>query len=225
MLKIQRFLVQWYYRRRRLKLHRWYLLPLMIILCFFIVFLQLILLAIIYSVLIYRSNQCCFNSSNIIISLTSTTARFHYELPLAIHSLLSQTQLPKQIRLYLSPTSAFIKQKNLTLIHLKTYIQRLDSSKTIARLFDKLVEIRLEQEDYGPATKFLPIIKEFHSKKTNESNSQAIMICDDDHYYHPHTVTTLMEYSNKYQNSIVGLRGWRSKNRARWIFYVELTME
>ena len=82
----------------------------------------------------------------------------------------------------------------------------------IAELFDKLVQIRLEKEDYGPATKFLPILKEFHTMATNVSKTQAIMICDDDHYYHPHTIATLIKYSDKYKNSIVGLRGWRSKN-------------
>ena len=146
------------------------------------------------------------HSSLVIISLTSTPVRFHYELPFAIHSLLSQTQLPKQIRIYLSPTSVIIQQQNLTLSHLKRYIQHLDSSETIARLFDKLVQIRLEEEDYGPATKFLPIIKEFYMK------SQLIMICDDDQYYHQYTLATLYKYSIKYRNSIIGLRGWRGEN-------------
>jgi hypothetical protein len=144
--------------------------------------------------------------------LTTTPSRFQYELPFAIHSLLSQTKLPKEIRIYLSPTVAIINQKNLTLDHLKMYINYLDSSIILGKLFDKLVRIQLEEEDYGPATKFLPIIKEFHLLTTSISKSQAIMICDDDHYYHPQTVATLIKYSDKYKNSIVGLRGWRSKN-------------
>jgi len=163
------------------------------------------LISLIHSIFIFQSNSSESDSSNTIISLTSTPSRFHYELPFTIHSLLSQTQLPKQIRIYLSPTSAIINQENLTLKHLKISIQRLDSSKIIARLFDRLVEIRLEQEDYGPATKFLPIIKEFSSK------SQAIMICDDDQYYHPYTLGTLNEYANQFPNSIIGFRGWRGK--------------
>jgi hypothetical protein len=138
--------------------------------------------------------------------LTSTPARFHYELPFTIHSLLSQTQLPKEIRIYLSPAAAIINQNNLTLTDLKISIQRLDSSEKIGRLFDRLVQIRLEQEDYGPATKYLPIIKEFGSR------SQAIMICDDDQYYHPYTLATLHDYSNQFPNNIIGFRGWRGKN-------------
>jgi len=98
-----------------------------------------------------------------------------------------------------------VNQQNLTLKHLKIYIQRLDSSKMIAKLFDRLVQIRLEEEDYGPATKFLPIIKEFGL------DPQAIMVCDDDQYYHPYTLATLNEYANQLPNSMVGFRGWRSK--------------
>jgi hypothetical protein len=144
--------------------------------------------------------------------LTSTPIRFQYELPFTIHSLLTQIKLPKEIRIYLSPSAIITNQKNLTLEHLKMYIKHLDSSIIISKLFDKLVQIRLEEQDYGPATKYLPIIKEYHLINTNISKTQAIIICDDDHYYHPYTISTLNDYSNKYKNSIVGLRGWRSMN-------------
>jgi len=125
---------------------------------------------------------------------------------------LTQTKLPKEIRIYLSPTVTISNQKNLTLENLKLYIKHVDSSVIIGKLFDKLVQIRSEEQDYGPATKFLPILKEFHSIASNASQSQAIIICDDDHYYHPYTISTLDEYSTQYKNSIVGLRGWRSKS-------------
>ncbi|CAF2714653.1 unnamed protein product [Rotaria sp. Silwood2] len=148
----------------------------------------------------------CTNS----IHIWFTPERFHYELPFVIHSLLSQTQLPKQIRIYLSSTLVIIRQKNLTLRHLKTYIKRLDSSKITEKLFNKLLQIRWEEEDYDPTMKFLPIIKEFQSK------SQAIMICDDDQYYHPYTLATLNKYSTKYENSIIGLRDWRVREDLIW---------
>jgi hypothetical protein len=124
---------------------------------------------------------------------------------------LTQTKLPKEIRVYLSPAVEISKRNNLTLEHLKLYIKHVDSSRIIGNLFDKLVRIRLEEQDYGPATKYLPIIKEFHSLKSNLSQSQAIIICDDDHYYQPYTIATLDKYSTEYKNSIVGFRGWRSE--------------
>jgi hypothetical protein len=197
-------------RRSSLKPSRWRSFRRLFNLIVFIFILSFFLILFFHSLSIFQSTGS--HSLDIIISLTSTPERFHYELPFAIHSLLSQTELPKEIRIYLSPTSAIIRQQNLTLSHLKIYLQHLDSSTTIARLFDQLVHIRLEQEDYGPATKFLPIIKEFHSKKNSKSQSQLIMICDDDHYYHPYTLATLDKYANKYYNSIFGLRGWRGKN-------------
>lgn len=193
-------------RQSLLRAPRWrFPIRLFCIMLCVIIFLSF-LIPFIYSIFIFQLNYFEPDSSDTIISLTSTPLRFHYELPFAIHSLLSQTQLPKQIRIYLSPTSIIINQKNLTLRHLKIAIQHLDSSKMISKLFDRLVEIRLEQEDYGPATKFLPIIKDFASK------SQAIMICDDDQYYHPYTLATLNEYANQFPNSILGFRGWRSKH-------------
>ena len=166
----------------------------------------------IFSVLIFQSHSSEYYSSDTIISLTTVPARFYSELPLTIHSLLSQTELPKEIRIYLSPTSKIIVQKNLTLLHLKKSIERLDSSEIIARLFDKLVQIRLEQQDYGPATKFLPIIREFASK------SQAIMVCDDDQYYHPYTLATLNTYAKQLPDSIIGFRGWRGKKKVYFHF-------
>ena len=160
---------------------------------------------------ILSSNRCCSSVSNTIVSLTSTPARFHYELPFAVHSLLSQTRLPAQIRIYLSPASAIIAQENLNLTRLRTSLQRLDSSFRLLSSFDERVRILLESQDYGPATKFIPIIKEFHGTK---SRNATIMICDDDQYYHPHTLATLDAYAERQPNSIVGLRGWRSKQLA-----------
>ncbi|CAF1236015.1 unnamed protein product [Adineta ricciae] len=147
---------------------------------------------------------------DVIISLTTTPARFHYELPLAIHSLLCQTELPKQIRVYLSPASLIKQQTNMTLAQLRVYVQNLDSSETMMKLFNDLVDIWLEEEDFGPATKFLPIIKEFKGK------SQRILICDDDQYYHPYTVATLYHYSARYPKSILGFRGWRVRQDLFW---------
>ncbi|CAF1450559.1 unnamed protein product [Rotaria sordida] len=83
------------------------------------------------------------------------------------------------------------------------------NNKIISSIFN--LQIRLEEEeDYGPTIKFLPIIKEFQSK------SQAIMICDDDQYYHPYALATLNKYSTKYENSIIGFRGWRVREDLIW---------
>lgn len=154
---------------------------------------------------VYQSTRCCWYSSDIIVSLTSTPQRFHHELPLTIHSLLSQTQLPQEIRLRLSPIS------NLTEFQLKKSLEKIDSSVDLHQRFDRLVKIYYENEDYGPGTKFIPIIREFHRTNDSKLQNQRLIICDDDQYYHHETISTLNFYSEKYPNSIVGLRGWRSK--------------
>ncbi|CAF1233252.1 unnamed protein product [Rotaria magnacalcarata] len=205
-----RYYLRSFYRRSSLKPSRWRSIYRSYIRIMFLLTVSSFLFVIFHAISIVQLNDAESDLSGVIISLTSTPARFHGELPLAIHSLLSQKQLPKQIRIYLSPTFEIIKHKNLTLSHLKLSVQRLDSSKSIARLFDRLVQIRLEEEDYGPATKFLSIIKEFYSK------SQTVMICDDDYYYHPFTLSTLMEYSHQFPNSIIGLRGWRIRDDLTW---------
>ncbi len=217
-MNIIKYLKRLRYHRLLLKSFRQYSVYRLLGTIILIFLLLSFLLLFYYCILVFHLNYCCFHSSNIIVSLTTTPIRFHYELPMTIHSLLTQTELPKEIRIYLSPTSTIISHKNLTLEHLKMYIKRLDSSKIISKLFDKIVQIRLEEQDYGPATKYLPIIKEYHLITTNISKSQAIIICDDDHYYHPYTISTLNKYSNKYKDSIVGFRGWRSKNKM--IFHV-----
>ena len=208
MLKICKRLCQ---RHLFLRSARWYSLRRLPAMAIFLFLIVSVFLLFYYAILVFYLNYCCYHSSNLIVSLTTTPTRFHYELPLTIHSLLTQTRLPREIRIYLSPTMIVSKQKNLTLKELKVLVRAVSSLGVIDRLFDQLVQIRWEEQDYGPATKFLPIIKEFHSRSGNLSQSQTIMICDDDHYYHPHTIATLETYSNNYRSSIVGLRGWRSK--------------
>ncbi|CAF1100501.1 unnamed protein product [Adineta ricciae] len=203
---------------RRLFMKTFRLYPvyrILVIIVLLLLFLSLFILFF-YAIFIYHLNYCCFNPSDIIVSLTTTPKRFHYELPIAVHSLLTQTILPKEIRIYLSPKANVINRTNLTLEYLKIYVRNIDRSRVIGKLFDQLVQLRMEEEDYGPATKYLPIIKEFHSLSTNTLQSQRIIICDDDHYYHPYTISTLMKYSDQYKNSIIGLRGWRIREDLSW---------
>ena len=147
---------------------------------------------------ILRFDQYWYSTSDMIVSLTSTSDRFHYELPFAIHSLLSQTKLPHKILIHLAPTST----NDLTRAHLRTAMQRLDASTALISRFDQRVHLRFEQEDLGPATKFIPIIKEYHANGDTKTQSQAIMICDDDQYYHPqnsgHTDEVCRQVSGQY---------------------------
>lgn len=199
------YFVRLFCRRSPLKRSRWRSLTRLFTPVIFLLIISAILIVFVHSILIFRTSPSEMNLSDIIISLTTIPARFHDELPLTIHSLLSQTQLPKEIRIYLSPKFKIIRRNNLTLEDLKLSLQHLDSSSSISKRFDRLVRIELEEEDYGPATKFLPIIKELHS------TFQPILICDDDQYYHPYTLATLNQYSKQYPDSMLGLRGWRSK--------------
>lgn len=163
--------------------------------CFIIYFLF-------YSTFIYYFSS---QSNDIIVSLTSTIKRSDYELPIAIYSLLTQTTLPKEIRIYLQNRTIF------KLEDLQKSIKRLDSSNLVQKLFYQIVRIHFVDEDFGPATKYLPILREFHTKMNKTFQEQRIIVCDDDHFYNPHLIATLDYYSKIYYQSIVAFRGWRSK--------------
>lgn len=205
MKKVLKYFIKRVYARVIENFCHWYYAPLWCMCGIAVLCLLLFLLLVVVSIVIYQSNRCCAGSSDMIVSLTSTSERFHYELPFAVHSLLSQTVLPDKILIHLAPNST----DNLTRAHLRAAMQRLDASTALISRFDRRVQIRFEQEDLGPATKFIPIIKEYHANGGTKTQSQAIMICDDDHYYHPRTVATLTMFADKYRDGIVGLRGWR----------------
>ena len=150
-------------------------------------------------------------TSIFIVSLTTTPKRFQFELPLTIRSLLSQTLLPKEIRIYISPV---FNRTNLTSVDLRSKI----SSEKTQNLFDEIVRLKYVENDDGPATKFLPILREFHSDRKRFSQDQPIVICDDDHIYQPNLLSTLDRYSKVYPNEILGFRGWRSETNSNSSF-------
>ncbi|CAF0806219.1 unnamed protein product [Didymodactylos carnosus] len=79
-------------------------------------------------------------------------------------------------------------------------------------LYDKLVYIYFVA-DRGPATKFLSILESSHKRF---SSNQLIFICDDDHYYHSHTFSTLLFYEQLFKDAVIGFRGWRIRKDLRW---------
>lgn len=151
-------------------------------------------------------------TSILIVSLTTTPKRFQFELPLTIRSLLSQTLLPKEIRIYVS---SVFNRTNLTFVDLRSKI----SSKKLQILFDEIVRLIYVENDDGPATKFLPILREFHSNRKDFSQNQPIVICDDDHIYQTNLLSTLDRYSKVYPNEILGFRGWRSETNLNSSFF------
>jgi hypothetical protein len=62
--------------------------------------------------------------------------------------------------------------------------------------------------DRGPATKFLPVLEKLKNTET------WVFVCDDDHWYSPYLVESLLKYSRK--DAAVGARGWRIDESFRW---------
>ncbi|CAF0897982.1 unnamed protein product [Didymodactylos carnosus] len=148
--------------------------------------------------------------SDIIVSFTSCSGRFRHELPLTIHSLLSQTILPKEIRLYLSTSDRNLTNKSI----IKQDLINIDHSMVISELYNKLVHIYFVP-DRGPATKFMSILEEY-DKSNRSSSTQLIFVCDDDHYYQPHMLATLLFYNRLFKNDTIGFRGWRIRDDLIW---------
>lgn len=92
-------------------------------------------------------------SLKIVISLTSTKERFQLELPIALLSILSQTFRPTEIHVYLSNDEA--TQTALEKLHVT---HPLNHPKITVQ----------SGQDYGSASKFIPVIEEF--KKSGPKN-------------------------------------------------------
>lgn len=110
--------------------------------------------------------------SKFIISLTSIPPRFAF-LHETLKSLLEQSVMPDRVVLYLS--------RNYRRFGPLTQVPMLPSG----------VDLVVVDEDYGPATKVLPALKEYRDSDVK------IIFCDDDKVYDPDWASRLLEASEE----------------------------
>lgn len=118
-----------------------------------------------------------------IISLSSIPPRFA-DLGDTLESLLAQTVKPERVILYLSRQYQRFPEWDGTLPHVP-----------------KGVEIRLVDEDFGPATKVLPAVLEF------AGDDFEILFCDDDQVYRPHLAEHLLRARAVRPKDVVAVSG------------------
>jgi hypothetical protein len=98
----------------------------------------------------------------VIISLASSHTRLDAELPITVHSLTRQTVRPKEIRIYFPQSEKGDVQKRIRPL-LDTYegmAPPVGEDRPLSEhLFHPLVRFMFV-EDIGPATKYVPIIRE-----------------------------------------------------------------
>lgn len=119
-----------------------------------------------------------------VVSLTSIPARFNSIKP-TINSILAQTIQPEKI-----------------IIWIPKYYKRFDIAiKSIPEKLQMhpLVEVRIVDEDFGPATKLLPCLQS-NSKIHPESN---IIVIDDDVLYHRKHIERLLNFSKQFPNHAI----------------------
>jgi hypothetical protein len=144
-------------------------------------------------------------SGQAIVSLASSQARLDVELPITVLSLTRQTVAPKEIRVYFPQGDKGDVQKRVGVNSTDRPLPE--------HLLHPLVRI-LFAEDVGPATKFVPVIRELLSKV--DAGSGPVIIVDDDHYYSPSLVSTLLTAHLALPYAALGFRGWRIRQDLQW---------
>ncbi|KIY48428.1 hypothetical protein FISHEDRAFT_58928 [Fistulina hepatica ATCC 64428] len=144
----------------------------------------------------------------VLVSLSSSLDRMDRELPITIQSLVSQTVLPYEIRIYLPlEEEDFVRQRVQA-----SRGEDVSAKPLPAVLLHPVVRL-LHRDDYGAATKYLHVIRDMlrgaDSGFPDVTLNQPIIIVDDDHSYSPHLVSTLLQAHKAYPDAAVGFRGWR----------------
>lgn len=122
--------------------------------------------------------------SDVIISLTTIPSRIGF-LADTLKSLLAQTRPPREIRL-----------------NLPAFSVRENRAYEIPAWLSSLACVRIvPSDDYGPATKLLPTLKD-------SAPSQPILVVDDDRIYAPQLVATLEAAAKAHKGAAVALGGW-----------------
>jgi hypothetical protein len=150
--------------------------------------------------------------STVIVSLASSNVRLDAELPIALRSLVRQHTVPAEIRVYLP-----LAERDAVMARVQ------GNGPSLPSVFSHPRVRLLFTEDVGPATKFVPVLQELSAAHnldhpvivvgvfqcTPEAVYGADHIADDDHYYSPALVGTLLSAHSAHPNASVGLRGWR----------------
>lgn len=127
--------------------------------------------------------ECGCNVTRYIVSLSSIPPRFS-GLSLTLESLLAQTVRPERVILYLN----------------RQYTRFPDWDGTLPDVPEG-VEIRMVDQDYGPATKILPALREFAGQDVE------ILFCDDDQIYQPYLAEAYLKARAKHPDACIGASG------------------
>ncbi|MDJ0708375.1 MAG: hypothetical protein QNJ46_34330 [Leptolyngbyaceae cyanobacterium MO_188.B28] len=125
--------------------------------------------------------------SPVVVSLTTIPDRIHRLLP-TLNSILSQTIRPNAIYL-----------------NIPHHSQRQEQDYEIPKQIQACspIQILRTDQDWGPATKLLPLLQQTLSPETQ------IIVLDDDQIYPQRLIENYLRYSRQYPDAALCLAGWQ----------------
>jgi len=136
-------------------------------------------------------------NKRVIVSLTTLPDRIHNLEP-TIHCLLNQTRPPDEIVLAIPEVSL-----------------RQNRPYSIPKYLSQFPTLRILQSktDWGPATKFIPVIQE---ELAAGRSGTLIMVIDDDRIYPPDALETFLHYHEQLPNAALCFRGGPMPRNFYW---------
>lgn len=141
------------------------------------------------------------------LRLSSTRRILHHRTMqrlLMTETIISLTSIPSRLD-QMGPVVECLRRQTAEISSIilwlpKTY-RRPEFRDTAIPKPPKGVEVRISDEDFGPATKVLPAVQAF------EGQNVRIIYCDDDELYQPDWAETLINASNVHPNACVCVNG------------------
>ena len=177
----------------------------------------------------------------VIVSLAASADRLHTELPVTLRSLLAQTVQPTEIRVYapLGDRPLFEAARRardarghgpLThpLAHASVHLHFVEDAGPATKFIYVLKEFVWAAALFSSSSSSTEPSASTSSSSSSSSSSATpppfasappralVVVCDNDHWYPPHWLATLVQASVDQPGSSVGLRGWRVNRSLRW---------
>ncbi len=93
-------------------------------------------------------------------------------------------------------------------LNIPWYCKKLKMKYKIPSFIKKYNKVYINRcEDYGPATKLLPVLEKEVNPNTN------IIICDDDNIYKSTWASKLIDHSNKNLNKVISYSSWNTQTQ------------
>ena len=137
----------------------------------------------------------------VIVSFTTLPSRFP-NIEETLISLINQTRLPDEIVISIPKYSVREDTQYIVPNIVKKIIEKNKKSSLFIKVPD--ITILRSDKDWGPATKFIPLLQRELNK---EKNKNLLIILDDDQVYQRTMISNFIKYHKKHNKSVLCNRG------------------